>query len=86
MLVGFRKHHQHALSKSLKEQAAKMLPLPWKYQGKNNFNPILHELSKKEKCPSLGPPRSNFCKTYKKLVEQDVKLTQLMSAFTSKND
>ena len=34
MLVDFRKLNQHALSKSLKEQAAKMLPWPWKYQGK----------------------------------------------------
>ena len=37
MLVDLTKLNQHAPLKSLKEQAAKMLPLPWKYQGKNNY-------------------------------------------------
>ena len=46
------------------------------------FNPNWHELRKQEKCSSLEPPRSKFYKT--QWAWQGVKLTQLMSIFTSK--
>ena len=38
---------------------------------------------KKEKCSSLGQPRSKFCKT--QWARQGVKLSRLISIFTSKN-
>ena len=46
------------------------------------FNPNWHELRKPEKCSSLEPPRSKFYKT--QWAWQGVKLTRLMSIFTSK--
>ena len=46
------------------------------------INPNWHELRKQEKCSSLGPPRNKFSKT--QWAWQGVKLTQLMSIFTSK--
>ena len=46
------------------------------------FNPYWHELWKQEKCSSLAPPRGISNKT--QLACQGVKLTQLMSIFTSK--
>ena len=46
------------------------------------LNPNWHELRKQEKCSSLAPPRSIFYKT--QWAWQGVKLTQLMSFFTSK--
>jgi hypothetical protein len=48
----------------------------------NGLNPNWHELGKQEKCSSLAPPRSKFYKT--QLAWQGVKLTGLMSIFTSK--
>ena len=45
--------------------------------------PNWHELWKQEKNSSLAPPRDNFSKT--KPAWQGVKLTWLMSIFTSKN-
>ena len=42
----------------------------------------LHELRKQEKCSSIAPPRNKFYKT--QWPWQGVKLTQLMSIFTSK--
>jgi hypothetical protein len=47
------------------------------------FNPNWHELRKQEKCSSLAPHRSKFYKT--QWAWQSVKLTRLMSIFTSKN-
>ena len=49
---------------------------------KYTFNPNWHELRKQEKCSSLVPPRSKFYKT--QWAWQGVKLTRLMSIFTSK--
>ena len=46
------------------------------------LNPNWHELWKQEKCSSLAPPRCIFHKT--QWAWQDVKLTRLMSIFTSK--
>ena len=46
------------------------------------FNPDWHELRKQEKCSSLAPSRSKFYKT--QWAWQGVKLTWLMSIFTSK--
>ena len=46
------------------------------------LNPNWHELRKQEKCSSLAPPRSKFYKT--QWAWQGVKLTRLMSIFTSK--
>ena len=45
-------------------------------------NPNWHELRKREKCLSLVPPKSKFYKT--QWAWQSVKLTRLMSIFTSK--
>ena len=49
---------------------------------KMQLNPNWHELRKKEKCSSLAPPWSKVYKT--QWSWQDVKVTQLMSIFTSK--
>ena len=46
------------------------------------LNPNWHELWKQEKCSSLAPPRDIFYKT--QWACQGVKLTRLMSIFTSK--
>ena len=46
------------------------------------FNPNCHELRKQEKCSSLAPPRRVFYKT--QWAWQSVKITRLMSIFTSK--
>ena len=46
------------------------------------FNPNCHELWKQEKCSSLAPPRRVFYKT--QWAWQSVKITRLMSIFTSK--
>ena len=46
------------------------------------FNPNWHELWKQEKCSSLGAPRGTFYKA--QWARQSVKLTRLMSIFTSK--
>ena len=48
----------------------------------SSLNPDWHELWKQEKCLFLEPPRGIFYKT--QWAWQDVKLTQLMSIFTSK--
>ena len=45
-------------------------------------NPHWHELHKQEKCSSLEPPRGIFYKT--QWAWQGVKLTPIMSIFTSK--
>ena len=50
---------------------------------RNEFNPNWHELWKQEKCSSLEPPRAIFHEA--QWAWQDVKLTWLMSIFTSKN-
>ena len=49
----------------------------------SSFNPNGHELIKQEKCSSLAPPRSKFDKT--QWAWQGVKLSQLISIFTSNN-
>ena len=46
------------------------------------LNPNWHELWKQEKCSTLAPPRGIFYKT--QWAWQGVKLTRLMSIFTSK--
>ena len=46
------------------------------------FNPILHDLLRKEKCSSLVPPMGSFYKT--QWAMQGVKLTRLIWIFTSK--
>ena len=52
------------------------------FSEKLNFNPHWHELWKQEKCSFLAPPRGIFYKT--QWAWQGVKLTRLMSIFTSK--
>ena len=47
-----------------------------------NLNPYWHELWKQEKCSSLAPSRGIFYKS--RWVWQGLKLTRLMSIFTSK--
>ena len=47
------------------------------------LNPNWHELRKQEKCSSLAQPRSKFYKT--QWAWQGVKLSRLISIFTSKN-
>ena len=54
----------------------------WKSVRFANLNPHWHELWKQEKCSSLAPPRGIFYKT--QWAWQGVKLTRLMSIFTSK--
>ena len=48
----------------------------------SDINPVWHGITKQEKCSTLELPRGNFCKT--QWAGQGVKITQLISIFTSK--